>query len=138
MKAYVVILSFVCVIHVSAQKSVEEILNTFFDYYARGQTSEAIDFAFQTNPYLPIAQAQLQNIKERMKTITAIVGEYYGYEIILRKNIGSSMVYLVCIVKHDRQPLFFTFQFYKPHEIWRLQILRFDDKLEEDEIKRSY
>lgn len=123
---------------VIGQNSIEEILDKFFDYYSKGQTNEAIDYAFQTNPYLPIAQGQLQNIKEKMKTIFAIVGEYYGYEIIFRKNVGNSLVYLICMVKHDRQPLYFTFQFYKPYQIWRLQILRFDDKLEEEEIKRYY
>lgn len=117
-----------------AQNSADEILEIFFEYYSQNKTDDAIDYVFSTNKYLQGAEQQIVSIKEKLKTVTSVIGPYFGYEKILEKKLGESYVFIKCMVKHDRQPLFFTFMLYKPDKIWQLQSLRFDDKLEDSDM----
>lgn len=117
-----------------SQSTSDEILDSFFTLYGEGKTDEAVDYIFETNQYLISAQQQIASIKEKLKTITSVIGQYYGYEKIIQKEAGESYKYVRCMVKHDRQPLFFTFILYKPDQRWQLQTVRFDDKLDDSEM----
>lgn len=119
-----------------AQSTYQEVLDKFFSLYGEGKTDQAIDYIFATNKYLESAQQQVVAIKEKMKTITSVIGSYYGYDIIGLYGSAERFIYIRCLVRHDRQPLFFTFLLYKPDSKWQLQTLRFDDKLEEEELRQ--
>jgi len=120
----------------NAQTTYNEILDTFFSFYEEGNTDQAIDYIFSTNAYLDGAQQQISGIKEKLRTVKSVIGTYYGYEQIEVREAGTHYVYVRCIVRHDRQPLFFTFLMYKPDKSWQLQTLRFDDKIEDAEMKQ--
>jgi hypothetical protein len=137
MKKAILIIGFLilCLGNAQSQNSSDEILDAFFTLYGEGKTDDAVDYIFETNQYLLAAQQQISSMKEKLKTITSVIGQYYGYEKIIQKEAGASYKYVRCMVKHDRQPLFFTFIFYKPDQKWQLQTVKFDDKLEDEELK---
>jgi hypothetical protein len=118
-----------------AQTGFEPVLDTFFQYYGEGKTDEAVDYIFSTNKHLESSHQQKTALKDKMKTITQVIGDYYGYENILIRTAGKSYVIVKCMVMHDRQPMFFTFYLYKPLNDWQLQSLKFDDKPDENDFQ---
>ncbi len=135
-KTIVLILAmFSCVLTSQSQITFDSMLFQFFTHYGEGKTDEAVDYIFSTNIHLEGATQQISSIKEKLQTITSLIGPYYGYEKVIQREAGNSFVSVCCMVRHERQPLFFTFVFYKPDLAWQIQTLRFDDKLEEDELK---
>lgn len=113
---------------VYAQKSEKEIVTEFFKVF-KDSPSEAMDYAFSTNPWMKRNKDATDNIKNQFNTVLPLVGNYQGYELINEKKIGESLKLLSYMVKFDRQPFQFTFIFYKPDAVWQVQNLKFDDKL---------
>jgi hypothetical protein len=119
-------------VQLSAQDHYTAVIDSFFVLYGKGGTDASIEYVFSTNPYLFEAKQQKQSIQNKLKTVSSLIGNYYGYEIVTVNEKGESYVLIKCMVKHDRQPLFFTFVFYKPQQQWRLISLKFDDQFEFD------
>ncbi|PLW94502.1 MAG: hypothetical protein C0592_02600 [Marinilabiliales bacterium] len=112
------------------------VVEEFFKLYEENGPNEAVDFIFSTNKYLESNTDQVTAIKLKLGTAVAVIGEYSGYEPVIVKEIGQSMVQGTYMVKYARQPLFFTFIMYKPDKYWQIQTLRFDDKLTDEQIDR--
>lgn len=112
------------------------VVEEFFSLYENKGPNEAVDFIFSTNKYLESNQDQVTAIKLKLGTAVAVIGEFTGYEPVIVKEIGQSMMQGTYMVKYLRQPLFFTFIMYKPEKYWQIQTLRFDDKLSEEQIDR--
>lgn len=119
----------------SAQTTYQEVIATFFEKYEKEDPASAVDYIFSTNKYLTGNDEQVAAIKMKLNTAVAVIGPYTGYEAVIIKEIGTCMVVNTYIVKYERQPLFFTFVLYKPGELWQVQTLRFDDKLDEETMK---
>ena len=69
------------------------------------------------------------------------MGDYQGEEFIYKGGIGESFSTYIYLVKYDRQPIRFTFEFYRPKEKWILYSFKFDDNFDEDfeeAIKSEY
>lgn len=112
------------------------VVEEFFKLYENEGPNKAIDFIFSTNEYLQSNEEQVTAIKLKLSTAVSIIGDYSGYEPVIIKEIGQSMVQGTYMVKYARQPLFFTFVMYKPDKYWQIQTLRFDDKLTDEQIDR--
>jgi len=106
------------------------VIDRFFTAYKNDGPEKAIDYIFSTNPYLESNTDQVTTIKLKLATAVAVIGDYYGYDPVLVKELGPSMAVGTYMVRYKRQPLFFTFILYKPDKIWQIQTLRFDDKIE--------
>ncbi len=78
----------------------------------------------------------VENVKSQLLNFTGLVGDYYGYEKITEKSLGESLKLVSYIIKYDRQPIRFTFLFYKPKDVWKIQNFKFDDNLDA-EIEES-
>ncbi|CAL2102228.1 protein of unknown function [Tenacibaculum sp. 190130A14a] len=78
----------------------------------------------------------IENVKSQLTNFLGLVGDYYGHEKITDKSIGKSYKLVSYMVKYDRQPIRFTFVFYKPKDKWQVQNFRFDDNLD-DELRES-
>jgi len=61
-----------------------------------------------------------------------LLGKYHGFEKIVRKELGESLVLESYLVKYDRQPLRFTFKFYKPNDKWILFNFQYDEDVDEE------
>jgi hypothetical protein len=85
-------------------------------------------------------QDDLDNVKTKMKSLVAVLGDYYGFEQLSEKTVGEHLKMVTFIVRYDREPLRFTFLFYKPKDAWRLNNFSFDEDLDKDldEASKAY
>lgn len=113
-----------------AQTSYEEIVDRFFQIYSKEAPEKALDYVFSTNPYMDANSEQAKSIKTRLGTVTALIGDFYGYEKMVVHEYAPSLVSVTYLIKHKRQPLYYTFVFYRPEKNWQILNIRFDDKLE--------
>ena len=120
----------------TAQDSIEEITHEFFRLYPTSPT-KAVDYAFKTNSWiLERNKDGIENVKNQLVNAIELVGTFYGHEKITEKSIGHSYKLVSYMVKYDRQPIRFTFVFYKPQEKWQVQNFQFDDNLD-DELEEA-
>lgn len=115
-----------------AQTSPEDITLRFFELYQEKGSDAAVDYVFSTNVWLSNAQSEVTTIKLQLKKGIAIIGQYYGYELIEKKMLGESYAMLSYMLRYSRQPIKFTFILYKPDKNWQVQNMKFDDRLETD------
>lgn len=117
----------------NSQNTPESIIEKFFDNYENKGSEIALDEMYATNPWTSRIQDGINNLKTQLARFDKdLVGEYYGYEFLIKKQIGNSYVLYSYFLKFDRQFLRLTFQFYKPNNEWRLNSFKFDDNFEEE------
>lgn len=130
------ILFFLTTNFTKAQSSINEITNEFFKVYEKNP-QKAVDYIFSTNNWMSKEKNyDVENVKSQLLNFTGLVGDYYGYEKITEKSLGESLKLVSYIIKYDRQPIRFTFLFYKPKDVWKIQNFKFDDNLDA-EIEES-
>ena len=113
-----------------------QILERFFNKY-RYNSQEAVDFIFSKNPvFAGEAAQQAQQIKDKLAQAVPVLGKYYGREPITKQQIGSSLVLYSYLIQYERQPIRFTFKFYKPLREFILLGFSFDDNLS-DELEKA-
>jgi hypothetical protein len=113
-----------------AQVTAEEITSEFFKIYEKSPL-KAVDYVFGTNKWMDRNKDGIENVKSQLTSLLALVGDYYSYEMIEERNIGESYKLLSYMLKFNRQPVRFTFIFYKPLDIWQIQNFKFDDDLDD-------
>jgi hypothetical protein len=115
-----------------AQEKPEEVTDKFFELFESKGPDEAVDYVFSTNKWLNTEKTTIDAIKLQLKKGIAIIGQYYGYELIEKRSLGESFVMLSYMLRYDRQPIKFVFILYKANTIWQIQNLKFDDRLDDD------
>lgn len=115
-----------------AQHTAEALIDTFFSYYKSSGINKAIDYVFATNKYMTQSQEVIDNIKLRFNKATPQLGQYFGYELFIKREAGPSYVFLSYLMKFERQPIQISFILYKPFNKWQIQNLRFDDKIDDE------
>ena len=117
----------------NAQSTPTEIVETFFKDYVKSGSSIALDNLYSTNKWMTRSADAIVNLKSQMQGLNDdYVGKYYGYELIVEKRLTESFVLLSYLVKYDRQPLRFTFQFYKPNDTWMIFSFQYDGNMDEE------
>ena len=120
----------------TAQTTTEEITTEFFKTYEKSP-QKAVDHIFGTNKWMMDRNKDgIENIKTQLTSFLGLVGDYYGYEKITEKSVGESYKLVSYMIKYDRQPLRFTFVFYKPKDKWQVQNFQYDNNLD-DELEES-
>jgi hypothetical protein len=107
--------------------SYDEIVNEFFEKYSSGNIKPAIEFLFITNPWLG-TQEKINLMSNNLNTIVKQLGNYQFSAFITKKSVGP-LVLCSYMVIYDRQPLRFTFTFYKPKDKWLVYNFEYDDHL---------
>ena len=119
-----------------AQTTTEEITTEFFKTYEKSP-QKAVDYVFETNKWMIDRNKDgIENVKTQLTSFLGLVGDYYGYEKITEKSVGESYKLVSYMIKYDRQPVRFTFVFYKPKDKWQVQNFQYDDNLD-DELEES-
>lgn len=109
------------------------LISNFFNTYNTKGVDSALDDIFATNAWmLQRSKDDIDNVKVQLKSIIQIVGDYYGYENITQKSVGESFKLFSYLVKYDRQPIRFTFMFYKAKDTWKLYNFQFDQDITEE------
>lgn len=108
-------------------------IDQFFKEIVSVGTEAAISNAFSTNKWMAQNPDAIKNLQDQMATLTPdTFGNFYGYEIVKEKKLGESYMMYIVMARFDRQPIRFTFEYYKPSGKWVLHGLSFDVKMEEE------
>ena len=111
-----------------AQQAPQQMIDTFFAAYKK-DAGKAVKLLYETNPWTERIKDDIENIANKVNGFTLdYVGKYYGAELITSKKFSESFELYSYLVKYDRQPLRFTFKFYKPNDKWVLYAFQFDDE----------
>ena len=125
------VLTFFSIGHLQSQNSEQEIIDAFFEKYADAPT-EAIDYLYGTTKWVDAEADAVKQLKSQLRQYEELVGDYYGEELLYTGRLGNCFSTYVYFVKYDRQPIRFTFEFYKPQDKWILFSFKFDDNFDED------
>lgn len=138
MKKIIIVIPFLLLTFVSlAQKSPKEIVDQFFEEFSTKGSSEALDNLYKPNKWITRNTDAITQLKSQIDGLNEdYVGKYHGYEFILEKRLADSYILMSYLVKYDRQPIRFTFQFYKPNKEWVIQSFIFDGDMDE-EVKEA-
>ncbi|MDY7395762.1 hypothetical protein UMM65_10945 [Aureibaculum sp. 2210JD6-5] len=137
LKAYLTIILVSFSLISFAQNSPKEIVSKFFTDYKNEGASKALDNLYSNNKWMNRATDAITQLKQQLGTLDEdYVGKYYGYELIVEKKLSDSFILMSYLVKFDRQPIRFTFQFYKPDNEWRTHSFKYDGSID-DEIEES-
>eukprot|EP01133_Synstelium_polycarpum_P018594 gene18594-22248_t len=107
--------------------ALQKMIDAFFKNY-ESNPENAIDYIFSTNKsFMP---QQIIELKGKLASTATTIGAFNGIEQITTKNTSQSLVLMSYLVKHEKQPLRFTFIFYKPKDQWILYKFKFDDNVD--------
>ena len=115
-------------------QTTDEILDNFFKKYEEGKPVEALDGLYALNPeeWLNRIKDNIENLKTQFSDLERLVGAYHGKEKLIEESLGQNYKIIIYLAKFDRQPVRFTFQFYRPEEDWRLYGFSYDFDLDDD------
>ncbi len=121
------------------QTTEKEITDKFFSIYQKDPI-KAVEYAFSTNKWFDRNQDGVANLKSNLKNLIDLCGDYYGYELLSQKTAGQSITTITFIVKYDREPIRFTFNFYKANDTWRVNNFSYDEDIDNDleEATKAY
>lgn len=106
----------------NAQTTTKEITDKFFKSYEESP-QQAVDYIFGTNKWMTDeTKLGIENVKTQLTNFIGLVGDYYGYEKITEKSVGESYKLISYLIKYDRQPIRFTFIFYRPKRNGKFRI----------------
>jgi hypothetical protein len=135
MKKNVLILAMFLSVSLLAADYSDEV-DKFFKLYASERYAEALESIYGTNKWIISSPDVVQNLQNQLTGAQRLVGRYYGKEFLGEVNVADRFVHLTYLALHDRQPLRFEFQFYKPDAEWKLYSFSFDDAID-DEIMEA-
>ena len=119
----------------SKQKAVnteKEVIEEFFKIY-KEDTGKALDYLYSTNVWIMNSKSdQIKLLRSQLNQFQDMVGDYIGYEYIGDARLGKSFSSFIYLVKYDRQPVRFSFEFYKPRDKWIIYAFKFDDSFNKD------
>jgi hypothetical protein len=110
------------------------LIEKFFRSYDKESTTKAMIDIFKTNPL--IDSNSLVKLIAKIDTTRSLIGAYTGKDLIVQRKASNSLVLYSYLVKHQNQPLRFTFMFYKPKNEWVIYRLYFDDSIS-SELEQS-
>ena len=113
-----------------AGKTPQQMIDIFFNLHDTRSTPAALDYLFANNPYIYEKQDIVNQLKEKLRTAESLFGKKYGQALIQSRQTGDTIQMITYLVKYDRQPLRFTFVFYKPNDRWLTFQFNFDDPLD--------
>ena len=116
---------------VPAGRGAVALVDTFFKKYKDDGTNPAIDYLFRTNK-LFTNTSQITLLKAKLDSLRQSIGAYLGKELIVQKSASPSLVFYSYLVKHENQPLRFTFMFYKAKNDWVLYRFKYDDQMDNE------
>jgi hypothetical protein len=135
-KIIISVLFFALPFMVVAQQTTKEITDKIFKIY-KESPEKAIAYGFSTNKWFENNKKAIDDLETKLMNLIGIVGNYNGYEKILEKKIGNNYKLETYMMKYDRQPIKFTFIFYKPSNEWHIQNFYFDTDFDDDVEKMA-
>lgn len=113
------------------QGGYQEKIDAFFGKAMAGNTVEALNQLYSDNPWMSRNSDAIQNLINQMASLSNLVGQLKGYELLQKKDVAGRFVYLSYMAVYERQPMLFVFEYYKPENKWMIFSFSFDDKLDD-------
>ncbi len=114
-----------------AQVTTKAITDAFFALYAK-DPGKAVEYAFSTNKYMLKKPEVVSNVKTQLKSLSGVLGTYYGNELISDNSIAPSFREIKFLIKYDREPIQFTFLLYKPFNTWMVLNFAYNENLDKE------
>lgn len=121
---------------VYSQQQPDTIIKSFFKMIESDSAEAAIDGIYKDSDWSDRIQDDVGKLKMQFLSLEEIVGDYYGYELIAKKDLLNTFLVYSYLVRYDRQPIRFVFEFYKPKDQWLFWSFSYDDKID-DELERA-
>lgn len=112
-------------------KKPEEMVAIFFDLFRSRGPAQAVDYIFSNNPNIYERQDSVGALKEKVGKLEEMLGKEHGQVLIQDRQFADTIRVISYLVKYDRQPLRFTFVFYKAENRWVTYQFNFDDPMDE-------
>lgn len=113
----------------AAPASYDEQIDAFFARLAAGEHAEAVDGLYGASPLAPDLAGQLDELKDQLGEIAAVLGEYLGHERIVLQPLGERFVYAWHVAHFEKRPIQVHFSFYMPRDRWFVFQLAYDQTL---------
>ncbi len=109
-------------------KDPDKMVRSFLNRLQADKVSEAYDGLFEGSGIPVLRATDVEAIKRRTSSSLLVYGDVLGYEKIAERAFGTSVVRLVYIMKTEKAPMVWVFNFYKPEEKWFLGNVEFNDQ----------
>jgi len=134
MKSFFFLIAFMFATQFSfAQSTPDQIVDKFFQDLVNEKPDQVIDNFYTHMPWVVNIKDEIAKLKTNFKTLQDYFGKYCGQALIGKKEIGGgALVIYTYLVKYERQPVRFTFKFYKPKDTWLSYGFSYDMSLDEE------
>jgi hypothetical protein len=105
------------------------VAEAFLAAVQKGEIDAAIERLTTDSPLHGKAQ-ELALLKSQTQSILPIYGAMLGFERIKNDTVGSSIVHLVFVARHEKHPIAWRFVFYKPKDRWLIDFFKWSDSYE--------
>jgi hypothetical protein len=119
----------------------ENRIETFFAKMADGDLEGAVDYIYSDNPWISNKMEDIENVKKQFVSLPDLVGAYLNHARIVEEKLVGRYIYIQYFVSFQRQPVSFTFEFYKPDKEWMIFSFAFADDIDtwvEEKAKQKY
>ena len=106
-----------------AQSTPTEISKEFFKIYEK---SPEESFSILMRDQSTLDKHVGEDLKNQFLVSLAEQGTYFGYEEILEKTLGDSLILQSYLMKFELHPVRLTIVFYRPKDKWRILDFQFD------------
>ena len=93
-------------------------------------TDKAIDNLYASNAAISQKVQALTMMKSQMPQVSALYGEFLGYEVISTEKISPSLVRISVLEKRNLHAITWEFYFYKPRAKWMISQAMFFDQFQ--------
>jgi hypothetical protein len=104
------------------------LIDKFFKGLEAGNYADTYE-TFLTGTRLGAQKEKMSAMISRTEDGFGLYGKMHDYEIYDNYSIGSNVLILTYLARHDIQPLRWRFVFYRPDKTWQLNNMGFDDFL---------
>ncbi len=134
MKAFLMFIALLLGAGMYAQTNERAITAKFFQLFEQ-DPAQAVDYVYGLNKWIDLKSDAVLNVKGKLNQYRELLGAYQGHEFIAESRLGECFSVYVFLAKYDRQPLRFTFEFYKPKNEWIVYSFQFDDNFDDDMVE---
>lgn len=138
MKSLIIFFAIICTSQISyTQSSPDQIIDKFFQDLATEKPDKVLDNFYTHMPWVSNIKVEIDKLKTNFATLQTYFGKYNGNALIVKKEIGNgALVIYSYLIKYERQPVRFTFKFYKPKDVWLSYSFSYDMSLD-DELEQA-
>lgn len=109
-------------------KDPDKMVRGFLNMLQANKVSEAYDGLFENSGIPVLRPNDVDAIKRKTTGSLLVYGDILGYEKVEERTFGTSVVRLVYILKSEKSPIVWVFNFYKPDTKWFLGNVEFNDQ----------